>query len=71
MQTNTNANAEAGAALVARNYKTWSSYSGSKLYLIVHRKSGDIVNNTLFTYREIVAFWPFFSSSLYKIEVAK
>ena len=68
---NTNTQTEASAVQVAGNYKTWSGYNGGKLYLVIDFKSGNVVNNTAFNYREIVSFRRFFPSYIFKFQAVK
>jgi hypothetical protein len=68
---NTNAQTEASAVKVTRKYKTWSSYKGGKLYMIIDRKTDMPITNIAFSYREIYNYRRELRSPAWKIEVVK
>ena len=67
----TQINTEASAVKVARKYKTWSTYKGGKLYMIIDKKTEMPVTSIAFSYREIYNYRRELRSPNWKIEAVK
>ena len=67
----THTNTEASAVKVTRKYKTWSTYKGGKLYMIIDRKTEMPITNIAFNYREIYNYRRELLSPSWKIEAVK
>jgi len=68
---NNTTHTETGAVKVARKYKTWSTYRGGKLYMIISKESEMPITDIAFTYREIYNFRRELRSPGWKFEAVK
>jgi hypothetical protein len=62
---------ETSAVKVARKFKTWSTYRGGKLYMIINKESKTPITDIAFTYREIYNFRRELRSPGWKFEAVK